>query len=750
MKLKILLRSSSPLALALVLALTSATAHARGFGLSGKEPVQKTDLPPANIPSDLTAQLPDQSKIDAVLKKADIEADSITYDKDTQDVVAEGNAVLLYNNAQMKADKISYNQDTHLITSNTGVEYKDAKGTIYKAKAMDVTDKFDKGQLTDVSAMMKGGANFRSDNLTIVNADRYNIDKIDYSPCKVCKDGKYIFSLQAKEAVYDTDAGSITYHDVYLKVFDHKVFYTPWLSSPTPSAKSKSGFLAPKFGQSSDYGFYTQIPYYWQVRSNLDFTFAPLITTGDGPILIGQVRNLLENGYYEMELSGADTPKLDSNGNRVQGSDKQFRGHHKIKGDFTFGDNWSWGVDSTRATDDTYLKRYKLGTYEDVLTSRIYTNWISQRDYFSAEALSFQDTRPGATQKTTPWVAPLIQAGKTMQVSDDYNQKFTADLNTMSLQRGIGVDSDRATGAASWSADYLSNSGQLFNLKLTNRVDYYNVNDVPYLSSTFAGGADRYIPTASLTWSFPLQKVGQSYGLVFEPVSMLVVSSNGNNNPRIPNEDSINSELEDYNLFEENHASGYDLVEDGTRVNYGVRGIITTQSVGDYNFLLGQIYRTNTDAATFAPQTGLDKTFSDYVGRVSTTGKLFSSSYRFLLDKDNARFKRNEIGTSLNVDPINLGTSYTFIDNQPGAPARQELSMVPSIKITDDWNVHGTATRNMDNDSDAGWIGFGGGVTFTNDCFNSTLDVSRAFVHDQDIQPSTTIKFKFVLKNFGG
>ena len=45
----------------------------------------------------------------------------------------------------------------------------------------------------------------------------------------------------------------------------------------------------------------------------------------------------------------------------------------------------------------------------------------------------------------------------------------------------------------------------------------------------------------------------------------------------IPNEDSQDIEFSDDNLFDDNHFSGYDRVEGGARVNYGVRG-----SANDY------------------------------------------------------------------------------------------------------------------------------------------------------------------------
>ena len=690
-----------------------------------------------------------QSELPNILDKAVIEADNLIYDKDAKILTAEGNVVFGYNGREMKASKIEYNQNTRMIKADTGVQFKDEQGTIFKAEHIFVTDQFDKGEMKEVTAQFEDGSSFYSDNLTITALNQYDLSNSTYSPCKMCYDGKRLWEFDAKKIVYDEKEGRVKYKDTYIKVLGHKVAWLPYISHPTPSAKSKSGFLTPKFGQSSDYGFFAQIPYYWQPKQNMDFTFTPLITQGDGPILINEFRHLTHMGEYKLNFSGAFPDEVDEFGNHIPGAGKEFRGHIQGLGKFDYGENWTYGFDFARTTDDTYLRRYKIGPFDDVLKSEVYATRLKERDFFSAKALAFQGLRATDDPAISPIVTPLIDAGKTFEVSDKYNQRIETNFNTMFLKRDTGSDSSRVIGSGNYKADFASDGGHLFNINLGTRADYYDLSKVPYLGGQYDGTEQRVMPTASFTWSLPLQKVGESYGLVLEPIVMSAISPNGNNSFKIPNEDSQNLEIYDYNLFQENHISGYDLVEDGFRTNYGVRGVLTTESIGDYNFLLGQNYRASVDPSTFGPESGLDDNFSDYVGRVVTGSEKIQSSYRFRLDKDDMKFKRNEVGLNLNLEPIAMASTYTFIDGLGTTPDRQEVAAATKIKLSDTWSVLTTARRNLDNDTSAGWVNVGGGLEFTNDCLTTSFEVNREFTRDRDIEPSTEFIVKVNLVNFG-
>src|SRR3546814_9748034 len=92
--------------------------------------------------------------------------------------------------------------------------------------------------------------------------------------------------------------------------------------------------------------------------------------------------------------------------------------------------------------------------------------------------------------------------------------------------------------------------------------------------------------------------------------------------------------FDDFNLFETNRFPGYDRIEGGQRVTYGLRGAIYGLDGGKVEAFLGQSVRHGDDD-DFADGSGLDSTLSDIVGRLQVSPTDWVDVlYRFRADKD--------------------------------------------------------------------------------------------------------------------
>ena len=91
--------------------------------------------------------------------------------------------------------------------------------------------------------------------------------------------------------------------------------------------------------------------------------------------------------------------------------------------------------------------------------------------------------------------------------------------------------------------------------------------------------------------------------------------------PRIqPNEDAQSLVFDETNLFAWNKFSGYDRIEGGTRLNYGIQYTANFANGGHANFIAGQSIQvagqnsyTLYDATNTGLQSGLDKKYSNFV-----------------------------------------------------------------------------------------------------------------------------------------
>ena len=80
-------------------------------------------------------------------------------------------------------------------------------------------------------------------------------------------------------------------------------FYIPYLSTPDPSVRRKSGFLTPSIGYSNRNGLETTIPYYFTTEDeSLDSTFTNHFKGKNGYINQLNVRKKFVSGFLETNL----------------------------------------------------------------------------------------------------------------------------------------------------------------------------------------------------------------------------------------------------------------------------------------------------------------------------------------------------------------------------------------------------------------------------------------------------------------
>lgn len=682
----------------------------------------------------------------------DIFADNIKYKKQGQVLTATGNVEVTYKGKKLSAQEVEYAKEAGSLSAYKDVLFVNDDGNIVQGSEIVVDDEFKNASLKDVKAVLVDGSRLESEKIELFSRDKYILDNSSYTPCRACTNSLF-WKVSADKIVYNQESGRVFYRNAYLEVFDVPVLYTPYLSHPTADAKSKSGFLTPLLGHSSEYGLFFGVPYYYQFASNKDMTLTPVVTTIDGVMLSTEWRHLVEKGSYKIILSGIYPKERNALGDEIAGGNRELRGHLELLAHYNINEDWQFKMNAKRSTDDTYLSRYNIST-EDLLTSTLGFTRIVDRDFTKIQSVAFQGLRVEDNKDSTPVVIPTISGEHNYNIDPLYNQRVVLGYDVLNLRRTVGADSTRIVTYADYLADYISDNGIVFNSKLHFRADYYNLNDVDLdiadtNSPLYDEDLTRFIPELTLSAKYPLINYFEDYSLTIEPHLMAVASGGNHVKNTITNEDSQNLELYDYNLFEENHLSGLDYVERGTRFNYGIRGLFDMNELGDVSFLIGQTYRMEQESFYDVNSGMLDK-FSDYVGRLSySNSDNFGASYRFRVNKDSGRLKRSEAGVNIASEDLTIYNSHIYIDGEDGEIDRQEIYTQAKYFFTDTWGLVGDARRNLDNDNNDGWVHFSSGLSYVNDCFDGELLFRREFTKDRDIEPSSQIIFNFVLKNIG-
>ncbi len=487
------------------------------------------------------------------------------------------------------------------------------------------------------------------------------------------------------------------------------------------------------------------------------------------------------SGDAQPKASGKAQPKAAAAGNNPIRTGRM-RGHVKTHGQFVVNRNMRWGFNINRASDDTYLRRYNFGGARS-LTSRIFAEGFQGRNYLTGELLAFQDQRINVEQKRVPTILPDISYHFS-QIPNRYGAFWSWDSNINHLTREKGSKRMRFVNRLGFSLPYKTEQGHIFRLDGNVRADYYNVENAP-LSLTQrppiwtppqdpttleearrSHSTSRYFGNTSLTWKYPLLRIGKNTTSILEPISMLVLAPNVGIEKDITNEDSTDYEWEENNLFVANRRNGWDRLDGGHRVDYGLRYDIYryanrgpktsdrgTLQDGQISFLIGQSYRLRLQSE-LSTSPGNEKRLSDIVGRIaiaeSSPVGLMELFYRYRFNYESQSLKVNGVSAVLTTKRFGMDVDYINIKagaTTRNAARRHEINMGTSYDFLNYWNVRSTASYDLVGEGHL--LDFATKLVYLGDCVGFSFGFSKQYNRDRDYEPSANYLFSIIFKNLG-
>lgn len=671
-------------------------------------------------------------------------ADELRHERKLGIVIAKGNVEITQNDRILRADTVSYNQKTDILKATGNVTLMEPGGDVLFADYAELNGSFKDGVIQNIRILLSDNARVAAVGGRRIGGEVTEMRKVVYSPCRTCvrPGGPPIWQLKAVKVIHDKPEQTIEYRDAFLEFFGVPVFYTPYLSHPDPTVKRKSGFLTPRYGSDSQLGVTIETPYYFNIAPDKDLTVRPIITSDEGPVLAGQYRQRFAKGRLEFEGSG--TRGSDENGS------KEIRGHVFSKARFDLTDTWRTGADIEFASDDTYLRRYGFRS-PDTLTNHLFLEGFRGQNYAAAEGYFWRGQAADDETGDTPIIAPFLSYSALGQPGAG-GGRWTLDTNLLSLSRTSGTDSRRLSVLGGWELPHIAPTGEVYRLYASLQADGYFVDDVvpegAAAGTSFSGLTGRIFPRIGLDWRYPFSRSSGGSSQVLEPVAGIMISPNGGNSDKIPNEDSQDLEFDDTNLLSRNRFTGLDRVEGGQRLYYGLQMGWYGQK-GTTSAFVGQSYRVRRDS-TFDLDSGLEDNFSDVVGRVAIRPNYpVNVQYRFRLDKDDLSPRRNEVIAGIGPRAFNVRINYSFFGQGTGSGefgSREELTTGFRSQVTNEWAVSASTQRDMESNES---LRHNFRLEYVCDCFKMSVDFTRTFTQDRDVRPTETIFLRLAFKNLG-
>ncbi len=698
-----------------------------------------------------------------------VDAKEIVYDNDRNTIAAAGDVQMNYQGRTLQADRVTYDRNTGRVFAEGNARLTDANGTVATGDRFELTDDFKSGfidSLRVVQTSVEQGrpltTRFSAPRAERAEGETTTFERGTYTACESCKDNPErppLWQVKAAKIIHNNSERTIYYEDATLELLGIPVAYLPYFWTPDPTVKRKTGFLSPRYIYSSSIGYGASVPFFWAIAPNYDLTIAPAFLSRQG--VLGQVewRHRLENGTYNVRAAGisqrepeAFLPSPYGAGNR------DFRGSLETTGLFYVNQNWRWGWDIALLSDKWFLSNYKIRSeslssyYVKESISTLFLQGQGDRSYFDVRGYYFQTLSSNDWQKQQPIVAPVL----------DYNKRFTPptvggefalDVNVTSLSReaaqydplsvanttyfgvaqtciifdrasclvrGISGSTSRASVTASWRREFVDPIGQVWTPFAYVRADNFwiapdfNGYQNPQLAN-FIDGEDDYLfrvmPAVGVEYRFPfIGSIGTSGQQILEPIAQVIARPNETRVGRLPNEDAQSLVFDDTSLFDWDKFSGYDRVEGGVRANIGVQYTVTGADNFYANVLFGQSYQLagrnsfrQPDLANVGLESGLDTRASDYVGRFQIAPNAnFALVTRARFDEENFDLNRFEAGVRANFNPylpVSTSLTYARYEAQPaiGFPLRRE-GLLGSARwdISPNWYVTGSVLLDLD------------------------------------------------------
>ena len=538
-------------------------------------------------------------------------ADQVAYDKTGNIITATGHVRAWQNGQTLYADQVVIDRNTGVATATGHVILLEPNSETLFADQAVLSNGMKDAVLTAVSARLAENGRMVANGARRTNDQIDELSRVIYSACDLCKTDPTappLWQIRASSATRDLQHKMIEYRNAEMEIHGFPVFYLPYLTQPDPSVRRASGLLIPGIGSSSRLGFFVTVPYFLVINDSSDVTLTPIIGVKQGPVLDAKYRQAFNRGVLHIDVSGGrDQGKL---------GDSIFS-----DGTFDLDNTWRAGFTYNHASNPQYLDDFHILPNAAELTSNAYIEGFGSGSYARLEADTYQGLVASVSQSDLPIVAPYGQFD--FESNPDFlGGRYTVDAAAFNVLRDVGTNTRRADVIGGYSLPFAGPVGQLYTARVQLIAAGYQATGLsqqPTFSTINSSDTSRGQAYGALFMRWPFTRYSGILGSqIVEPEVQLVAAPEigTRENFRIPNDDSLDLEYSDANLFDLNRYPGIDRLGGGERGDYALHASWYFPGGQWLDGLVGQSYQFHKSTA-YLPSSGLTDNVSDIVARAT-------------------------------------------------------------------------------------------------------------------------------------
>jgi LPS-assembly protein len=592
-----------------------------------------------------------------------------------------GNVEMHQGDRTVKADCLEYNSKDQSAKLQGGVEYSDpilkvqgnsgtyspTLGADFEGTRFELPERNARGSARTMSVDVNGKA---------------TLEGVSFTTCPV---NQVDWQIEFDKLELDTQARNGVGRGTKVEFKGVPILYAPWLTFPL-GPQRKSGFLFPNIGYSSRNGAVFEVPYYWDIRPNLDFKAEPIYYSKRGIDLAGTFRYLTrrQSGSLDFSYLPNDQDYLPDQAG-VDRDRYRFTWKHLAE----LPGEWRVHVDATDVSDTSYFEDFARGPEGTSVAFAERLAEITYRDeHFNVrgQLQDFQVIDDELTNEERPYSsAPRLLA------SGDWDKGLGAidygfDSELVNFQRNHGVTGWRLDVAPRAGLDW-SAPGFFVRPSIGYRYTEYSLeNEDP--------GADRSptrsLPFATLDAGMMFERDSGSHGqrrLTLEPRALYLYTP-FRDQSQLPLFDTGLPDLNLVQLFRTNRYVGADRVNDANQISFGLTSrLLNSASGAQYlSVSLGQAYYFEKPRVVLPDEPPATRDTSDFIAQVSLTAyKNWNFDAGVQWNPEDQTSQRTQFRLQYRPDGesvVNVG--YRFIRD-----SIEQLDTSVAWPVSKRWNVYG-------------------------------------------------------------
>lgn len=685
----------------------------------GAAVIQRID--PANGP--ITANAPNEP-VEAL-------ADSLISENGV--VALDGNTSITYQGRTISSENATYNPETGEVLIDGALTF-DSEGVQLQSNGAQID--LDNNRLKTGESVYEFDLNGRHATGRAGSMERredgsFIMKDATYTSCPKLDNSWFIKANRIE--LYPNDGIGIA-KSIVLRFKGVPLLYFPAFSFPISDAR-KTGFLAPILGNGDTTGIEVQVPFYWNIFTNLDATITPRLLSRRGLQLQTELRYLNNQGSWTFD-------------NEVL-SDRKFPGANRrftqLRHDGLFGPAWRSSISASEVTDSEYFEDLGSSLQSASIThlerrADLVYDW--QDTKVEVRLQSFQTVDSSTPDSERPYRRlPQITFSRIAGYRP-FGLQTTFDSETVFFDRDDSVTGLRIDAVPKVSLP-LSGTSWFITPSISHRFTTYNLDST---EDDQPSSQSRSLSTVSVDGGLFFDRVLDNNGsvLTLEPrLFYLNVPFEDQND--IPVFDSSAFDFSIAQLFRENRFSGADRVADANQLSLALTSRlidgrngreVVRGSIGQILFFQDRLVGLNDEE----PETS---DTSDFVGEIEadlTTG--FSAKGNIQWNPDDENTVRSSILLSYRPDPdkiINL--AHRNVSTNTSADTEQ-LDFSVLWPIGDQWRIAGRWNFSLDADTSIDTLV---GLEYNSCCWAFRF-AARRFISEDGLDHNKTLLLQLVLK----